>query len=97
MTIDKRHVVWYNGINKGKGDDRMVALQYTLFCTTGQYKPVSCIIKVDDIKHFNTHQEEYKIKAIEKICVQRRWSSKDLTKYHYTKIKCRKYKKGLDR
>lgn len=68
----------------------MVLLQYTIFCTTGQYKPVSCIIKVDDVKHFNAHQEEYKTRAIEKICIQRRWTGKDLNKYHYTKIKCRK-------
>ena len=73
-----------------------VTLQYTLFCTTGQYKPVSCLIGVDDIKHFNNNQAEYKKKAIEKICIKRYWTTKDLQRYGYTKIKVRRYEKGLD-
>lgn len=74
-----------------------ITLQYTLFCTTGQYKPVSCLIKVDDVAYFNIHQEEYKKKAIEKICLKRYWTTKDLKKYGYTQIKCRRYEKGLDK
>ena len=67
-----------------------VVLQYTLFCTTGQYRPVSCLITVKDIKHFNAHQREYQKRAIEKICAKRYWTVEDLKKGHYTKIKCRR-------
>ena len=80
-----------------RGGMIMVTLQYTLFCVTGQYKPVSTLINVEDIKYFNTHQAEYQKKAVEKICMQRRWTTRELTKYGYTKIKCRKYTKPVDR
>ena len=74
-----------------------VTLQYTLFCTTGKYRPVSCLIEVDDVAHFNTHPGEYKKKAIEKICIKRYWTGADLKKYGYTQLKCRRYEKGLDK
>ena len=73
-----------------------VTLQYTLFSTTGKYKPVACLIEVEDIAHFNAHQNEYKQKAIQKICAKRYWSKRDLALYGYTQIKCRRYEKGLD-
>ena len=68
-----------------------VTLQYTLFCTTGKYKPISCLIDVDDVKHFNEHPMEYQKKAIAKICHKRYWNTQDLKAYGYTKIKCRRY------
>ena len=72
-----------------------VTLQYTLFCTTGKYKPVSCLIDIDDVKHFNENQNLYKTKAIQKICNKRYWTSADLKRYGYTQLKCRKYEKLL--
>lgn len=74
-----------------------VTLQYTLFCTTGKYKPVSCLIEIEDIKHFNENQGLYKTKAIQKICHKRYWTSADLKKYGYTQLKCRRYEKPLDK
>lgn len=83
-------------VDKRKGVVAMnnITLQYTLFCTTGQYKPVSCLIEITDVKYFNEHQEEFKKRAIEKICLKRYWNTADLKRYGYTKIKCRRYEKN---
>lgn len=98
LSIDRSMVMWYTCIKiKGGILMKKITLQYTLFCTTGQYKPVSCLIDIDDINYFNTHQKEYKQKAIEKICIKRYWTGADLKRYGYTQIKCRRYEKGLDK
>lgn len=68
-----------------------ITLQYTLFCTTGKYKPVSCLIEIQNVKDFNLHPEVYKRKAIEKMCLKRYWTAADLKRYGYTQIKCRRY------
>ena len=72
--------------------------QVTLFCSTGQYKPVSTIVKKDDCllteKGEQVFFKEIKIDGIKKICIQRYWNSKDLKKYHYDKVKIREYKKS---
>lgn len=68
--------------------------QVTLYCTTNQYKPVSCIviIKQEDnsnlLKQPNTKLEIIN-KGVQKICAKRYWTSKDLSKYHYTRVKAR--------
>ena len=73
--------------------------QVTLYCTTGQYKPVSCIVtmmkKSDDenlLKNPRT-KKEIVHKGIVKICQKRYWTNKDLVKYNYTKAKVRVFKK----
>lgn len=76
---------------------KMITLQYTLFCTTGDYRPVSCLIKVTDIEHFKANPQDYQKKAITKICHQRYWTTADLKKYNYTQMKCRKYEKRVDK
>ena len=78
---------------KMKNENR-IPIQYTLYCTNGKYKPVSCIIEIENVKHFNDNPEIYKQKAIEKICLKRYWSAADLARYGYTKLKCRVYKKN---
>lgn len=73
-----------------------VKLQYTLFCTNGKSRPIACIITVRDIPYYNEHPEEFRKRAIEKICAQHSWTRADLKKMGYTQIKCRRYMKGLD-
>lgn len=73
-------------------NDNRILLQYTLFSTTGKYKPVSCLVEIESVKHFNENQDLYKKRAIEKICVKRCWGKTELIKYGYSKIKCRIYK-----
>jgi putative lipoic acid-binding regulatory protein len=77
---------------RGKEDDTMV-LQFTLFCSTGQYKPVSTCIHVESLEDYEANHKEYKERAIKKIAMQRYWDSKDLKKYGYTKLKVRLYHK----
>ena len=77
-------------------NENRISLQYTLYCTTG-YKPVSCIIEIENAKAFNNDPDFYKRKAIEKICLKRYWSAADLQRYGYTKIKCRIYEKDIDK
>lgn len=80
-----------------KDNKPVVTLQYTLFCTTGEYKPVSCLIDVYDLKEFNENKLEYQKRALTKICAKRYWNGADLKRYGYTKIKCRVYQKSVDK
>ena len=69
--------------------------QITIYCTTGEYRPVSCIITrdTDDIERLGeqTFRDNLKVDGIKKICAQRNWTSTDLLRYHYTKMKMREY------
>ena len=71
--------------------------QVTLFCTTGQYKPVSTIVKKDSSLMIEKGKEafvkEIRLEGIRKICIQRYWDSKDLKRYNYNQIKIREYDK----
>jgi hypothetical protein len=73
----------------------MYEYQVTIVCTTGQYRPVSCIIKT--VEEIDLHNKTAKMsvvnKGIQKICSKRYWTSKDLKRYSYNKIKIRKYDK----
>lgn len=74
-----------------KEKDNFVTLQFTLFDTTGKYRPISTLVKVASIKWFREHEQEVKIKAIQQICNQRRLSGKELAKLGYTRLKVRNY------
>ena len=68
--------------------------QVTLFCTTGAYKPVACIVsneQAEDVDLSMDKQERKKMQKIgvKKICQKRYWQLSDLTKYGYTKYKIR--------
>lgn len=71
----------------------MATLQFTLFSTTGKYKPMSILIEVPSIKEYNNNPEEYKKKAIRKMCIQRKTDGYYLKKYGYTQMKVRVYDK----
>lgn len=68
-------------------------LQFTLFTTTGQYKPVSTILEVSSLEEYKANARQYKDKAIKKIAQQRLWDNKDLIRYGYTTMKVRVYDK----
>lgn len=74
-----------------KEKDNFVTLQFTLFDTTGKYRPISTLVKVESIKWFREHEKEIKTKAIQQICNQRRLSGKELVKLGYTRLKIRNY------
>lgn len=68
--------------------------QVTLFCGNGAYKPVSCIVKreqlvdVDYSTNANIKKELQKM-GIKKICEKRGWGLSDLAKYGYSRYKVR--------
>ena len=76
-----------------------VKYQVTLFCSTGQYKPISCIVTMkqcnEAINLLDNEKTKKDIvrKGIVKICQKRYWSSKDLARYNYIKAKVRKVEK----
>lgn len=65
----------------------MKQYQVTLYCSTGQYRPVSCIVTVAE----TTERKEIITKGIIKICQKRLWQNADLKKYHYTQCKVREW------
>jgi hypothetical protein len=67
----------------------MTDYQVTLICTTGEYKPVSAIVSVEE----SIARADIIIKGTNKICQKRLWTAADLKKYHYTKAKIRVYDK----
>lgn len=68
--------------------------QVTLFCESGKYRPVSCLIKKDAASAFDAQlKETLKREGLLKICQTRGWDSRDLKEYGYTKIKIREYDK----
>ena len=72
--------------------------QVTILCTTKVYRPISCIIKIEqeqDIdltKGIDTRRKVLAL-GIKKICATRCWTNKDLKKYAYTLAKAREYNK----
>lgn len=73
--------------------------QVTLFCGTGAYKPVSCIVKRDqytdaDYSTNKTVKKELQKMGIKKICEKRGWCINDLMKFGYTTYKVRAYIKN---
>lgn len=71
--------------------------QVTLMCSTGKYKPVSTIVKVDTTTLATMGKEAYlkdiRYRGINAICTKRYWNAKDLQKYNYTVCKMRVYDK----
>lgn len=72
--------------------------QVTLICSTGKYRPESCIVtneqEVDiDLSAFDATKKELIKKGMSKICAKHYWSGADLKKYGYTKVKIRAYDK----
>lgn len=72
--------------------------QVTLICTTGKYKPVSCIVNHEqeldiDLSAFDFTKSELIKEGIKKICAKHYWNNADLKRYDYTKVKIRAYDK----
>lgn len=74
----------------------LVNYQVTLFCTTGQYRPVASIVSYEqedtsvDLSKDKEKRTPIIQKGIEKICAKRYWKGTVLKKYGYTKCKIRK-------
>ena len=72
--------------------------QVTLICKTGAYKPVSCIVEIEqeqsiDLTKNVIMKKEIIKRGVNKICASRYWTAKDLQKYSYISAKVRLYDK----
>lgn len=72
--------------------------QVTLYCTSGAYRPVSCIVNRQqesdiDMSTDKVIRKEIQKLGVKKICEKRLWQLNDLVKYQYTKYKIRPYEK----
>ena len=69
----------------------MKQYQVTIFCVSGKYKPVSCIVRMDTTLREEQGNKEFvnrlRTKGITTICNKRGWSGADLERYGYLKIK----------
>lgn len=76
--------------------------QVTLFCVDKKYRPVSCLVEVEQLQEIDltedkTRKKELQLTGIKKICTQKYWSKSDLIKFGYTHAKVRLYdKKKID-
>ncbi len=71
----------------------MEKIQFTLYSTTGKYKPMSTVLQVESIAWANTHKEELKVRGVTKICAERKTDIWALQRNGYTKIKMRVYQR----
>ena len=72
--------------------------QVTLISEGGKYRPVSCIVYMEQAEDVDLTADKAMKSAIVKqgvikIAQKRLWTSADLKKYGYTKSKCRLYDK----
>lgn len=79
--------------DKGKEIRMMIDLQCTLFSTTGKYKPMSTIVKVESVAYYKAHKTEVQTRAIQKICIQRKTEPWCLKRDGFTRMKVRVYDK----
>lgn len=70
---------------------KIMKLQVTLFATNGKYKPISTIIRVENLKDYKENKIEYQRKAILNICHNRRITWSELKAQTYTTLKVREY------
>lgn len=72
--------------------------QVTIMCKTGAYKPVSCLIGMEqeqgiDLTKDIIKKKEITKRGVNKICASHSWSARELQKYGYATVKCRYYDK----
>lgn len=72
--------------------------QVTMVCATGQYRPVSTIVTIeqenDENLLLNPEQKAHILAdGIRRVCQQRLWTKRDVAKYGYTKVRARVYEK----
>lgn len=68
--------------------------QVTMFCSTGAYKPVACIITEEqedntDLSKDLTQRKALIEKGVKKICAIKYWTKNDVKKYGFTRVKIR--------
>lgn len=72
--------------------------QVTIYCENGTYKPISTIVEIEqkediDLTKDKTQKKVIMQRGVNRICANRGWTARDLTKYGYLKVKARAYDK----
>ena len=72
--------------------------QITITCGNGAYKPISTLVEVEqpetaDLTLVPLKKKELINRGVQKICASRYWTSSDLKRYNYNKVKIRIYDK----
>lgn len=73
--------------------------QVTMYCVTGQYKPISTIVTIEQTHDDNllldvNRKKEIINKGVVAICHKKYWTARDVKKYSYTKVRAREYVQG---
>lgn len=89
-SIDNKIIIVYNNYSKERGVIIM-NLQVTLFATNGKYRPISTVIRVENLKDYVNNKAKYQKKAIENICHNRKTDWNTLKRQSYTTVKVREY------
>lgn len=71
----------------------MVTMQFTLFSTTGKYKPMSTLMQVESLQHYQENKRQYLRRAVAKIGAERKMPGWCIKEYGYTQMKARVYDK----
>ena len=71
----------------------MKAIQFTLFSTTGKYRPISTITKLGEKETWKDNKQDIIKRSILNICHNRRTTYQELKKDGYTQYKIREYDK----
>lgn len=71
----------------------MIKLQFTVFCTSGKYRPISTLVDVESVEYYKIHAKEVQKRALQKICAQRYVGGSWLKENDYTSMKVRIYDK----
>lgn len=71
----------------------MITMQFTFFSTTGKYKPISTLLKVESLDYYKAHTHEVQVRAIKRVCAQRYVDWAWMKENGYTTLKARIYDK----
>lgn len=72
----------------------MEVLQFTLFSTTGKYKPMTTLIKVGSVEEYKKNKKKFQQRAITKMCAEKHTTLWALKGNGFTKLKVRVYPKN---
>ena len=70
--------------------------QVTMYCATGQYKPISTIVTIEQADDSNLlldkdSKKDIINKGVVAICHKKYWTTREVRQYNYTKVRARVY------
>lgn len=71
----------------------MTTIQYTMYSTTGKYRPISTLIQVPSMEDYEANKSEWNKRAIKRILAKRYVGPAWLKENGYTTYRVREYDK----